>query len=226
VIRIQKYLSEQGICSRRQAERFIDLGYVLVNGTVVTEQGCKIDPDHDTVTLSNEAKQQISQFSYIMFNKPRGIVTHSAQEGERAIRDILPERYKTLAPIGRLDKDSCGLILLTNDGIFAKRCLQSNNPHKRLYDIKVSKPLSDDDIKTLEEGILILGSITKPCVVTRLNPYNYRIELIEGKNRQIRRMMLKISNSVVYLNRIQFGKLRLNDLMPGDVKEIRPQDVL
>ena len=225
LIRIQKYLSQAGICSRRKAEQFIEQGYVLLNGDVVTEQGLKINPDTDIISLSEDAKKELSAFEYICFNKPKGIVTHSPQEGERCIHDVLPDTFKHLAPIGRLDKDSCGLILLTNDGLFARRCLQGGKPHKRLYEIKLSKPITDSDIELLEDGIMLQNEKTKPCTIKRLNPYKYQIELIEGKNRQIRRMIQRVGSMVVFLKRIKFGKISLGDLKESHYRVIQPGDV-
>ena len=120
--RIQKLLSEQGVCSRRQAEAFIQAGHVYINGTVVTDPATKIDPETATITLDSQAQSLLNQRTYIKYYKPRGIVTHSPQAGEKAIQDMIDSSMSHYAPIGRLDKDSEGLILLSDDGVFAKKC--------------------------------------------------------------------------------------------------------
>lgn len=221
-VRIQKYLSNKGICSRRKAESFILKGYVRVNGNVVTQLGTTIDPELDSVELDELAKQVLSSCTYIKYYKPRGIVTHSAQPGEKEIKDVIDKKYAHLAPIGRLDKDSEGLILLTDDGVFAKNCLTHVNPHRRDYEIKVSKPLSEDDIQQLEDGVMILGEQTLPCSIKKLAPLRYVITLYEGKNRQVRRMIQHVNNMVVKLKRIQFGPVKLDWLKPNQVKIITP----
>ncbi len=221
-IRIQKYLSNKGLCSRRKAEEFILKGFVKLNGQVVTKLGTTCNPEIDKVELTQQAKDVISKFTYIKYYKPRGIVTHSPQENEQSISDVIDPKYAHCAPIGRLDKDSEGLILLSNDGVFAKNCLSHVNPHQRDYEIKVSKPLSDEAIEELEEGVLILGKQTLPCKLKKLAPLRYKITLYEGKNRQVRRMIQHVGNMVVKLKRVQFGPIKLSSLKPNECKEIIP----
>ena len=221
-VRLQKYLSNQGLCSRRKAEEFILKGYVRLNGEVVTTLGTTCDPSNDHVELSAEAKAILSKFSYIKYYKPKGIVTHSAQEGEKEIADVIDPKFRHCAPIGRLDKDSEGLILLTDDGVFAKNCLNHINPHQRDYLIKVSKPLTDDMIDEIEEGMIILGKKALPCSIQMLAPLRYKISLFEGKNRQVRRMIQKVGNMVMSLKRVKFGPIKLGNLEPNQVKIIEP----
>jgi pseudouridine synthase len=221
-VRLQKYLSNKGLCSRRKAEEFILKGYVRLNGEVVTQLGTTCDPAADKVELSEEAKSILSQFSYIKYYKPKGVVTHSAQQGEQEIADIIDSKFKHCAPIGRLDKDSEGLILLSDDGVFAKNCLNHTTPHQRDYLIKVSKPLTEEMIDEIEEGMIILGKKTLPCSIEMLAPLRYKISLFEGKNRQVRRMILKVGNMVMSLKRVQFGPIKLGDLAPNQVQSINP----
>ena len=223
--RIQKILSERGICSRRQAEQFIQRGWVSVDGEVVTEYGTKADSESAEISLNEEAKEALSQTTMILFNKPTGVVTHSPQYDEQEIKDCLPEKYQDLAPIGRLDKESEGLILLSNDGVFAKECLQSETPHKRVYSISVSKPLTASMIQKCEAGVMLFGKHCKPCQVKVLSDTRYEVTLYEGKNRQIRRMIQKVGSHVLTLKRIQFGNLKLGDLKPNQVREIQKEDV-
>ena len=166
-------------------------------------------------------KQTISrQSKEICLYKPRGIVTHSPQEQEQSIHDVLPEQYQRYAPVGRLDKESEGLIILTNDGPFAKSCLDHHQPHRRVYRVTVNKPLSPEKIDEMEEGMMILGKRTRPCIVKMINPRVYEMTLYEGKNRQIRRMIQKVGSHVIGLCRIQFGDIYLGNMKPGEIKEI------
>ena len=223
-IRIQKYLANKGLCSRRQAEKWIDKGWVLLNGIPVNEQGVKIDPDQDCVEITAEAQQETASSIIVKYYKPRGIVTHSPVGDEQCIADIIEPRYKHLAPIGRLDKESEGLILLTNDGVFAKDCLDNVRPHSRVYEIKVSKPMTDSMIEQCENGLVILGKKTRPCKVEMLAPLRYEVTLYEGKNRQIRRMLQHVGNMVVRLKRLAFGQAKLGNLKPNECKEIYKEE--
>ena len=220
-MRIQKYLSQQGICSRRQAEKFIDNGWIFVNGECIKEKGIQIDPENDKIHLSDEAETLLKQFTYIKYYKPRGIITHSPQSNEKEIKDMIDPKYRHCFPIGRLDKDSEGLILLTDDGQFAKRCLSHENPHRRDYIITVSKPLTREMIRKCETGIMILGAKTKPCKLKEINKTTYKISLYEGKNRQIRRMIQKVGSKVVTLKRVQFGPILLGGLQENTLEEIQ-----
>lgn len=221
LLRIQKYLAQQGYCSRREAERWISKGWVYLNGTPVTQQGVTCNPDQDTVSLAPEAHAYLETTVTIKYYKPRGIVTHSPQPGEQAIADIIDPTYKHLAPVGRLDKDSEGLIMLTNQGVLAKKWLDPSNPHARVYEIKVSKPMTSDMIKQCEEGVQILGKKTKPCQLKMLAPLRYEITLYEGRNRQIRRMIQHVGNMVVRLKRMAFDGIKLGDLKPNDYELYR-----
>ena len=223
-MRIQKYLSQQGICSRRKAEEFILKGWVMLNGEVVTQLGQVIAPDKDVVELTKDAQQELALFQYLLVNKPRGIVTHSPQDGERDIKSILPVQYRHLFPIGRLDKESEGLILLTNDGVFSKKMLDSINPHERLYHIKVNKPLTDIMMRQIRQGVYIGDYKTKPCDIIQLAPLRYQMTLFEGKNRQIRRMIQRVGSFVTALKRVSFGLFELNHLNGELYKEISPLD--
>lgn len=216
-MRLQKYLSQQGLLSRRKAEEAIQKGWVLVNGTPATV-GQKIDPEKDEIRLTSEIEQEKETFSYVLFYKPKGIVTHSPQPGEKAIQDIVPPLLKSLAPVGRLDKDSEGLILLTNDGIVAKHLLQNSPPHERIYDVWVNKTLEEDQRRRMETGMYVLGSRTRKAKVIQLAEKHYEIHLWEGKNRQIRRMIQQAGSQVTRLKRIAFGPFTLDDLTPGNWK--------
>lgn len=214
-VRIQKFLSQEGILSRRQAEEAIAKGHVFVNG-VVAEIGQKVDPSLDKVTLHPILEKKRQRFTSILFHKPIGIVTHSKQFGETEIRDLLPKHLQHLAPVGRLDKDSEGLILLTDDGVFAKSLLHGPEPHARVYEVWVDQDISDEFLKKLSKGVYILnGYLTQPCKVFRLGPRFFSIHLKEGKNRQIRRMVATLGLRVSRLKRISFGPYKLGRLPKG-----------
>jgi len=219
-IRLQKYLSERGILSRRKAEKAIIKGQILVNGVVVTELGTKVDPHVDHVTLHPSLQEEQSKTVTIMFNKPRGIWSNCAQQGEKEIIDLLPDTLGSLHTIGRLDKDSEGLILLTNNGVVANKYLNSGEQHEKKYLVWLSKPISGQDIQELEQGIDIGGYITKPCTIRQYSEKYVMVILTEGKNRQLRKMFRGVHNTVVRLKRVQFGPYTLEDLPVGEFKYI------
>lgn len=222
-IRIQKYLSEKGICSRRKAESYIEKGWVKVNGETVRVLGSTIDPDRDTVTVSEKVNKERASYVYLAVYKPRGIVTNLPQNREKEIRDILPNQYKHLSAVGRLDKESEGLILLTDDGVFTRKMLQGNPPHKRTYHVTIDMPLNAGIVSQFEKGMPLFGGMTKPVKVDRVSGLTYALTLVEGKNRQIRRMMQKVGREVIDLVRIQYGPYVLADLRlsPGQFKEVK-----
>ena len=222
-VRIQKYLSEKGVCSRRKAEVYIQKGWVKVNGETVRVLGSTIDPDKDTVTLSDKVNKEQEKQQYIALYKPRGIVTNLPQGREREIKDILPPEYKKLSAVGRLDKESEGLILLTDDGVFTKQLLQGDPPHERTYHVTIDMPLNQGLISQFERGMSLFGGTTKPVKVDRVGDLTYALTMIEGKNRQIRRMMQKVGRSVLELKRIQYGSYTLSDLKlkPGQFKTVK-----
>ena len=222
-VRIQKYLSEQGICSRRKAEVYIQKGWVKVNGETVRVLGTTIDPDRDTVTVSEQVKKEVANQQYVALYKPRGIVTNLPQGREKEIRDILPAELKKLSAVGRLDKESEGLILLTDDGVFTKQLLQANPPHERTYHVTIDMPLNAGIVNQFEKGMRLFGGTTKPIKVDRVGDLTYSLTMIEGKNRQIRRMMQKVGRTVLALKRIQYGPYTLSELKlkPGQFKTVK-----
>ena len=198
--RLNKYLSEAGYCSRRAADKLIDEGRVTING-VVPEMGTKV-LEGDTVkvdgkTILNEDKKRI----YIAFNKPVGIVctTDTSVEKDNIIDYInYPSR---IFPIGRLDKDSEGLILLTDDGDIVNKILRASNNHEKEYLVRVDKPISQTFIQRMSGGVPILETVTKTCEVQKLSTYEFKIILTQGLNRQIRRMCEYLNYEVQSLKR-------------------------
>ena len=221
MIRIQKYLSQQGLLSRRKAEEYIQKGWIYVNQEKVSDLGTKINPEVDVITFSDSLNELLSKYKYIIYNKPRGIVTNCPQNNEKEIKDLLPKKYQHLSAIGRLDKDSEGLILLTDDGIFSKICLSETDPHEREYLVWVKYKMTDNMKSIMESGMIILGAKTKPVKIQLKSSRLFSITMKEGKNRQIRRMVLNVNNHVVRLKRIRFGNLLLDDLGPNEFKEFK-----
>ncbi|MFH1361457.1 MAG: pseudouridine synthase [bacterium] len=214
-IRLQKYCSEQGIASRRKAEEYIQKGWVKVNGQVVTELGIKIDPTKDKVELTPEAKQEIEKFHYILLNKPIGYVTNLPQKGEKQASELLPHKFRKLSAVGRLDKDSEGLLLFTNDGVVAHRLTSPKFEHEKEYEVIVDRAVSDEMLGKYRRGIVILGEKTKPVEVKKLKGTIYRFILREGKNRQIRRMLNNFGYKVMSLKRVRLANLKLGLLEVG-----------
>lgn len=221
-MRIQKYLSEQGIASRRMAETWLAKGYIKINGQIVTEAGAHFDPSKDAFEIAPEALQQKKY--YYLFNKPRGIVTVGAQKGETAIKDIL-DVPEGVVPVGRLDKDSGGIIMLTNDGVVARRIMEPQFAHEKQYDVSFFSPLTDQAIQQLQEGVYLFGEKTKPIDVERLSGYRAILTLREGKNRQIRRLCEALGAPVKKLIRIKLLQFPLGDLEPGQARELTAQEI-
>ncbi len=213
-MRLQKFLSAAGVCSRRKGEEYIRAGRVQVNGAAVTELGSKVDPEADRVAVDGKPVSLTETLVYIALNKPKGVVTSCDHPGKRIVIDLvkIPQR---IFPVGRLDKDSVGLLLLTNDGPLHHQLSHPSHDHEKEYEVTVEKPISDGALRAMSRGMQILGSKTRPAHVTRLSPDRFRIVLKEGKNRQIRRMVQKVGGEVAELKRIRIANIRLGDLPQG-----------
>jgi len=200
-IRIQKYLSSAGICSRRKAESYIREGRVRLNGQILTVLGTKIDPHKDRIEVDGRLVGAPAQKIYIALNKPKGYVTSCDHPGQDLVVDLvdLPDR---IYPIGRLDKDSVGLLLLTNDGRLHHRLSHPSFDHEKAYEVTVQHPIADGVLTQLSRGVVLKGVKTRPARVERMSGRRFRIVLKEGRNRQIRRMVRKMEHKVVRLKRI------------------------
>jgi 23S rRNA pseudouridine2605 synthase/23S rRNA pseudouridine2604 synthase len=223
-IRLQKYLSIAGICSRRHGEEMILAGKVWVNGRLVTELGTRIDPGTDTVEVDGKPVLDRQRLLYIALNKPRGHVTSCEQPGEKLVTELVnvPER---IYPIGRLDKDSTGLLLLTNDGPLHHRLSHPSFDHEKEYVVTLSDPISDSALQKMAEGMLISGRRTRPAEIHRISLRRFRIILKEGKNRQIRRMVRKVGQEVLQLHRVRIAGIRLGKLDSGKWRFLDPDEV-
>ncbi len=214
LVRLQKFLSEAGACSRRKGEAHILAGDVSVNGTVINSLGTKVDPDTDAVHFKGVPVGKADRHIYVMLNKPEGVVASCKHRGEPVVTDLvdLPQR---LFPVGRLDKDSTGLLLLTNDGRIHHRLSHPSFDHEKEYDVTVQWPMDDQALAAMQQGLPLSGVMTRPARVRRISGNRFRIVLMEGKNRQIRRMVKTLGNRVVRLNRIRVADLKLGSLASG-----------
>lgn len=228
--RLQKILSARGIASRRKAEEYITQGLVKVNGMVAT-LGQKADPEHDTVEVDGKVLEARKDMLYFLMNKPRGVVTTNISSHSSisfpsslhapSVRDLLPQNLRgKIYPIGRLDKDSEGLILLSNDGVLAFRLTHPKFDHEKEYAVTVEQPIMEGALDKMRSGMMILGEKTKPALVRKTGAKAFMIALTEGRNRQIRRMCQKIGNPVLTLRRIRIMTLHDASLAPGQLRPL------
>ncbi len=229
--RIQKVLSENGIASRRKAEELIQQGRIQVNGHPAV-LGQKINPSRDVVTVNHERiyLNQKARKVYIMLNKPRGYVTTMSDElGRRCVKELVEDAPERVYPIGRLDKDSEGLLLMTNDGEFANLIMHPSHHVNKTYRVTVRPSVSDEQLITLSSGVEIDGRMTAPAVVHVLDKEPGRVVLQitihEGRNRQIRKMCEAVGLEVARLKRTTVGPLKLGMLQPGEWRELKPAEV-
>jgi len=231
--RLQKILSELGIASRRKAEELILQGSVTVNGQVATI-GMKADPGRDYIKVEGKLVAGPSrkgvQKVYFMWNKPRGVVTTmSDPEGRPAVKDFLKQVKYTLFPVGRLDFDSEGLLLLTNDGDFANAVLHPSREIPKTYLVKVKGEIEEEKLEKLRRGVKLEDGMTLPARVKKLrrSENNSWIEMtiFEGRKRQIRRMIEKVGHLVLKLKRVRINGLVLGDLKSGEMRSLTPDEL-
>ena len=222
--RLNKFISESGICSRREADRYIEQGLVLINGKVA-QVGDQVKP-RDKVTVNGHKLEpkQAEDAVYLAFNKPVGI-TSTSEPGVRGnIVDYVNHAARVF-PIGRLDKDSSGLIFLTSDGDIVNKILRAGNRHEKEYVVTVDRILTDRMLEEMAQGIPMLGTVTKPCLVQKETPYIFRITLVQGLNRQIRRMVEHFGYDVTKLERVRIMNVTVKGLPVGDWRELTPPEL-
>ena len=223
LLRLNKYLKDTGVCSRRGADEFILKGYIQVNGKVVTELGVKINPLVDKVTVLPELNQAIAQFRYILLNKPIGYVCTKSNIDGLNIFSLVPPIDK-LTYAGRLDKDSHGLIILSNDGKFVYAV--ASGEYAKEYIVRVNKPISRNFLIQQGNGSIKLdGRMVKPCQVELIDEFTYRIILVEGINRQIRRMAENQGYRVTDLKRVRIAEITDSNLPPGKWRELSVKEI-
>jgi len=223
LVRLQKYLSAAGVCSRRKGEELIVAGKVAVNGEIVVELGTRIDPDQDQVEVDGKLVRPSHSLVYIALNKPKDYVTSCSHPGEKVVVDLV-DISERIYPVGRLDKDSTGLLLLTNDGRIHHRLSHPSFDHEKEYDVTVARPIPDGALKKMSDGLPLMGTKTRPARITRISPRRFRMVLQEGKNRQIRRMVRKVGNEVTRLQRKRFASVKLGNLPPGKWRYLKESE--
>lgn len=222
-LRLNKMLSDMGICSRRQADELIAAGKVIVDGEVAVT-GMKVTRKSRIVVAGKEAKQDRS-LVLIALNKPRGIVCTTDQREPDNVIDFL-HYPKRVFPIGRLDKDSEGLLLLTNDGDIVNKILRAGNHHEKEYIVTVNQPLTPAFLKGMAAGVPILDTVTAPCKITATGKCEFRIVLTQGLNRQIRRMCEYFGYKVLTLKRVRIMNILLGHLKTGDFRNVTDKELV
>lgn len=222
-MRLQKYLSAAGVCSRRKAEVLIADGRVSVNQQTVTEMGTRVDPSADTVRLDGRVVRMGQPRIYIALHKPAGVVTSCSHPGQRTVLDLV-DVGRRVYPVGRLDKDSTGLLLLTNDGRLHHGLLHPSFDHEKEYEVRVDHVIADGALRRLAGGVVLEGRRTRSARVRRLSGRVFRIVLKEGRNRQVRRMVRKVGCRVAALKRIRVACIRLGDLPEGNWRHLTAEE--
>lgn len=227
-VRLQKYIAMNSNYSRRKAEELILLGKISVNGKIIEEMGTRVDPDKDSVEIEGKPIQKNEEKIYLMLNKPAGFVTTRADlNAKKTVMELI--KYKNVYPVGRLDKDTEGLLLFTNDGDFAYKLTHPKFEHEKEYIVYLKKPFSPANKQLLENGIMIDFKKTAPCKIyniqTNKNLISLSIVIHEGRKRQIRRMFEKIGNPLVFLKRVRVGKIMLGDLPQGEVRFLTADEI-
>lgn len=238
-IRLSKIMSERGICSRREADDYIARGWVFVDGEKITELGTRIDPDQE-IKLDKRAQKNQDERVTILLNKSIGYVSGQAEPGMKpavllvtkenqqrsnlSVRKFSPEHVRSIAPAGRLDIDSTGLLILTQDGRIAKQLIGEDSQIEKEYLVRVIGTLSDDGLRRLQHGLELDGVKLKPAKVSWQNDEQLRFILKEGRKRQIRRMCELVGLKVVGLKRIRIGNIKLGDLPLGQWRYLGPDE--
>ena len=216
-VRLNKYISESGFCSRREADKLIESGVVTIDGIKAT-MGTKVSKGQ-IVKVNGKLISKEEDLVYIVLNKPVGITCTTEHKVKGNIVDFVNHK-KRIFPIGRLDKDSQGLILMTNDGDIVNKILRAGNNHEKEYIVTVNKPINEEFVQRMSNGIRILGQVTKKCYVKKEGNNTFRIILTQGLNRQIRRMCEALGYEVVKLKRIRIMNINLGDLRVGEWRDL------
>ena len=229
-MRLQKYLASCGVASRRNAEQFILDGRVSVNGEIVRILGTQVDELTDTVQVDGCIVRPEEEKHYLAYNKPVGeVTTVSDPEGRATVMDRFRDYPVRLFPVGRLDYDSEGLLLLTNDGDLMNKVLHPSFEIQKSYLTKVSNNVSDDEIRMLRKGVMIEGKLTSPAEVRLIRHDTFSTDLLitihEGRNRQVRKMIEAVGHQVVRLKRVRFGPVQLVDLPSGMWRKLTAEEI-
>lgn len=221
-VRINKYLSEAGFCSRREADRLLEAGAVTIDGQKAV-MGSKVC-DGQKVCVHGKAVVKEEPFIFIALYKPVGIVCTTADTEKDNVVKFLNFKHR-IYPVGRLDKDSEGLLLLTNQGEWVNKMMRAGNYHEKEYVVKVNKPITKDFLKGLRAGVPILDTVTRPCKARYIDKYTFEIVLTQGLNRQIRRMCEYFGYKVVKLKRVRIMNIYLGNLKPGQWRDLTNEEL-
>lgn len=214
--RLNKFIAESGLCSRRQADKLIDEKRVKVNGKLQSEKGIVIDDKKDVVEVDGKRINVIQNKKYIIMNKPTGYVTTAKEQFDRpCVTDLIKENIRVY-PVGRLDMDTSGLLILTNDGDLTNKITHPKNHIYKTYEVTTYKKIDNEDVIKLKNGVDIGEYVTAPAIVKKISETKLEISIHEGKNRQIRKMIEAVNNKVKTLNRIKIGGLYLRKLKSGE----------
>lgn len=229
IMRLNQAIALTGYCSRRNADDLIAAGKVKVNGKTVLDFSFQVDPERDHLNISGK-DLSIRHHIYVVMNKPPGVITTMSDEnGRETVIDLLPEKLKTLRPVGRLDMYSEGLLLLTNDGDLAQRLTHPSMHLPKTYEIKVKKAVTDAHLRKMESGVLLEDGMTLPAkvkVIERNNSYTeFQISITEGRNRQLRRMCAQLGYTVVRLRRTGIGRLQLGLIPTGSWRYLADDEI-
>ncbi|MCZ4224389.1 23S rRNA pseudouridine(2604) synthase RluF [Pedobacter rhodius] len=222
--RLNKFISESGLCSRREADRFIEKGTVFINGKRAKIGDQVVAGDRVMVNGHNIEPKEESNFILLAFNKPVGITSTTESNVKDNIVDYV-NHSERIFPIGRLDKDSSGLIFLTNNGDIVNKILRAGNKHEKEYVVTVNKPITEDFIFEMSNGVPILGVNTRKCKVRQISPFVFNIILIQGLNRQIRRMCEHFGYEVTKLERTRIMNINLKGIPTGEFRELTEEEM-
>ena len=226
-MRLDRFLVECGIGSRKEVKKIISAKEVKVNDSYDISAKDNINEYSDIIEYNGE-RLEYKEFRYYIMNKKAGYITATEDTREATVMDLLPEWVirKDLAPVGRLDKDTEGLLLLTNDGKLNHKLLSPKNHVDKTYYVEIENNISQEDILKLEEGVDIGNYITLPAKVKKISDNKIYLTIKEGKFHQVKKMLEAVNNKVCYLKRVSFGKLKLDDLALGEVKEVNLEDII
>ena len=226
-MRLDKFLTECGLGSRREVKEILNTGEITVNGIIVNNPQMNIKENSDEI-FYQEKKLEYKKFRYYILNKKAGYITAVEDSRDQTVMELLPDWVikKDLAPVGRLDKDTEGLLLLTNDGALNHKLLSPKNHVEKTYYAELEKDISEDELVKLRNGVDIGGYITMPAKTEKIDSCKIYLTIKEGKFHQVKKMLEAVGNKVIFLKRTSFGKLNLNDLELGSVKEVNIEDII
>lgn len=231
-IRLQKFLANAGVCSRRKAEDFIQQGEVSVNGQIITELGFKVNCDKDEIKFKGKSVKPVNKYKYIILNKPIGYVTTVKEQfGRPTVMDLIKEKNISLLPVGRLDMYTSGALILTNDGDFIYKVTHPKNEIEKTYNATVRGVVNNEDVEQLKKGVEIEDYVSGKAKVRILkideekNISRLEITIHEGKNREVRKMCQAIGKSVIALHRSKIGNITVKDLKIGEYRELNEREL-